>query len=505
MPILNSFVTWLITKRKYQIDFFRKYPVEVQNDTFSKLVKQARNTAFGKEHGFSSSLTWNQFAELVPVRDYPALKPYIDRAMTGEADVLWPGEVKWFAKSSGTTGDKSKFIPVTNDTLEDCHFRGGKDTLALWLSNYPDSRIFHGKSLVIGGSHQVSDINSESYFGDLSAVLLQNLPSYAHWLRTPDLSIALMNEWEEKLEKMAVNTINQNVTSLAGVPSWTLVLLKKILSQTGKDNIADVWPNLELFMHGGVNFGPYREQFRSIIRSDKMNYMETYNASEGFFGIQDDPCSRDLLLMLDYDIFYEFIPMDELGTGNEKPITLRDVELRKNYAMVITTSAGLWRYLIGDTIRFTSLKPVKFRITGRTRHFINAFGEELIIDNAEYALGKACQATGATITDYTAAPVYMGDGGGARHQWLIEFTQPPENPGFFSEILDNALKAVNSDYEAKRYKSIALHAPEIILVKQGSFYSWLRDKGKLGGQHKVPRLSNDRIIAEEVLKLQGTV
>ncbi len=502
MPILSSFVTWLVTKRKYQIDFFRKYPVEVQNDTLNNLINKSRHTLFGRDHGFNHGLTWEQFNNQVPVRDYPAIKPYIDRAMNGEADVIWPGEVKWFAKSSGTTGDKSKFIPVTSDNLEECHFRGGKDTLALWFANCPDSRLFHGKSLVVGGSHQVSDINNEAYFGDLSAVLLQNLPAYAHWLRTPDLSIALMNEWEEKLEKMAENTIRQNVTSLAGVPSWTLILLKKVLEQTGKDNIADVWPNLEVFMHGGVNFGPYREQFRSVIRSDSMKYMETYNASEGFFGIQDDPCSQDMLLMLDYGVFFEFIPMNELGMGNDKPVTLRDVETGRNYAMVISTSGGLWRYLIGDTIRFSSLTPVKFRITGRTRHFINAFGEELIIDNAEQALQKACQGSGAVITEYTAAPVYMGDGAGARHQWLVEFSKPPVNHEFFAELLDNALKAANSDYEAKRYKGIALHPPEIIPLKTGTFYIWLKEKGKLGGQHKVPRLSNDRVIADEILQIQ---
>jgi hypothetical protein len=424
-------------------------------------------------------------------------------AMSGKPDVLWPGEVRWFAKSSGTTGDKSKFIPVTKDNLEDCHFRGGKDTLALWMDNNPDSGIFLGKSLVVGGSLQVSDMNSEAYFGDLSAVLLQNMPSIAHWLRTPDLSIALMDEWEEKLEKMAEHTIRENVTSLAGVPSWTLILLKKVLEQTGKDNIADVWPNLEVFMHGGVNFTPYRDQYMSIIHSASMKYMETYNASEGFFGIQDDPDSSDMMLMLDYDIYFEFSPAEEIGTGNEKALPLRDVETNRNYAMVISTSSGLWRYLIGDTIRFSSLKPVKFKITGRTKHFINAFGEELIIDNAESALSKACQGTGAAITDYTAAPVYMSEGSSARHQWLIEFSKPPENPGFFTELLDNALKAVNSDYEAKRYRNIALLAPEVIILRNGTFYNWLKQKGKLGGQHKVPRLSNDRSIADEILEINN--
>ncbi|MFH0761979.1 MAG: GH3 auxin-responsive promoter family protein [Bacteroidota bacterium] len=503
MPILNSIISWFVTKRKYQIDFFRQYPVEVQDDTLKKLLRQAGNTVFGREHGFSSIASHADFASHVPVRDYPGLKPYIDLAMTGKPDVLWPGEVKWFAKSSGTTGDKSKYIPVTKDNLEECHFRGGKDTLAIWMGNNPDSGIFLGKSLVVGGSLQVSDMNSEAYFGDLSAVLLQNMPAIAHWLRTPDLSIALMDEWEEKLEKMAEHTIRENVTSLAGVPSWTLILLKKVLERTGKDNIADVWPGLEVFMHGGVNFTPYRDQYKSIIRSDSMKYMETYNASEGFFGIQDDPDSNDMLLMLDYDVYFEFIPAEEIGTGNEKALTLRDIEPNRNYAMVISTSGGLWRYLIGDTIRFSSLKPVKFRITGRTKHFINAFGEELIIDNAEFALSKACQGTGAAITDYTAAPVYMSEGSIARHQWLIEFSTPPENLGFFTELLDNGLKAANSDYEAKRYKNIALLAPEVVVLRNGIFYDWLKLKGKLGAQHKVPRLSNDRTIVNEVLEINN--
>jgi len=503
MPILNSIISWFVTKRKYQIDFFKKYPLEVQDDTLKQLIRLARHTVFGREHGFSAIGSQAEFARQVPVRDYAGIKPYIDLAMNGEPDILWPGEVKWFAKSSGTTGDRSKFIPITRDTLEDCHYRGGKDSITLWLANHPDSSIFLGKSLIVGGSLQVSDMNSEAFFGDLSAVLLQNLPAFAHWLRTPDLSIALMDEWEIKLEKMARHTSCENVTSLAGVPSWMLILLKKVLEETGKDNIADVWPHLEVFMHGGVNFTPYREQFKAIIRSDSMSYVETYNASEGFFGIQDDPETNDLLMMLDYGVYFEFIPVDEIGSGNGKAVTLRDVDTDTNYALVISTSAGLWRYLIGDTIRFTSLKPVKFRITGRTRHFINAFGEELIIDNAEYALNKACQGTGASITDYTAAPVYMSERTAARHQWLIEFSQPPDNLDFFTELLDNALKAVNSDYEAKRYKNIAIHAPEVIQLRKGAFYDWLKYKGKLGGQHKVPRLSNDRDIVAEVLEING--
>jgi len=502
MAILNSIISWFVTKRKYQIDFFKQYPVEVQNDMLAKLIKEGRNTAFGKDHDFHGIETYEQFAAQVPIRDYPAIKPYIDRAIHGEPDVLWPGETKWFAKSSGTTGDKSKFIPVTRDNIEDCHFQGGKDSLIFYFVNNPDNQLLSGKSLAIGGSYQVSDINSEVYFGDVSAVLLQNLPLYAHWIRTPELSVALMNEWEAKLEKMADITIRENVTSLAGVPSWTLVLLKKILEKTGKSTIIEVWPDLEVFMHGGVSFTPYRSQFEAIMGSGKVKFMETYNASEGFFGIQDDPADSNMLLMLDYGVFFEFIPFEELDSSNPKAYPLSEVEIGRNYAMVISTTGGLWRYLIGDTVMFSSLQPVKFKITGRTRHFINAFGEELIIDNAEYALLKACTATNAEITDYTAAPVFMADGEKARHQWLIEFNRPPENLEFFTELLDNALKAANSDYEAKRYKSLALHLPEVIVLKKGSFYEWLRMKDRLGGQHKVPRLSNDRKIADEILKIQ---
>ena len=503
MPLLNSIVSWFVTKRNYQIDFFRKYPVEVQNDVLTRLIRMGKNTAFGRDHHFQAIENYRQFADQVPVRDYPAIKPYIDRAMLGEPDVVWPGEVKWFAKSSGTTGDKSKFIPVTRDNIEECHFQGGKDTLICYFNNYPDNQLLPGKSLTIGGSHQVSDVNSEVYFGDVSAVLMQNLPVWAQWIRTPDLSVALMNEWEEKLQRIAETTCNQHVTSLAGVPSWTLVLLHKILEITGKKSIMEVWPGLEVFMHGGVSFTPYRNQFESVIGPGKIRYMETYNASEGFFGIQDDPSTSDMLLMLDYGVFFEFIPMEEAGSENARALTLDEVETGKNYAMVISTSGGLWRYLIGDTIRFSSLQPVKFRISGRTKHFINAFGEEVIIDNAELALKKACQGTNAEITEYTAAPVFMGEGEKARHQWLIEFRRPPENQDFFTELLDNALKSANSDYEAKRYKDLALHKPEVIPVKTGTFYEWLRMKGKLGGQNKVPRLSNDRTIAEEILRING--
>ncbi len=502
MPIINSLISWFITKRQYQIDFFRKYPIEVQEETLERILTKSKGTEFGLDHGIKDISSYNDFRNQIPIREYNELKPYIQKALDGQADILAPGEVKWFAKSSGTTSDKSKFIPVTREYMEDCHFRGGKDTIALYYSNYPDAHMFMGKGLVIGGSHQISNFNSDAFFGDLSAVLLQNMPTWGHIFRTPDLSIALMDEWEEKIEKMAQVTAQQNVTNFSGVPSWSLVLVNKILEITGKSNLKEVWPKLEVFFHGGVSFEPYREQFKKLI-PDPMVYMETYNASEGFFAIQDDPRHSDLLLMLDYGVFYEFIPSDQFESDSPLAIPLREVELGKNYAVVITTNGGLWRYKIGDTVKFTSLAPFKIKITGRTRHFINAFGEELIIDNAEKALKKACTNTGAEIREYTAAPVFMKEGKAGKHQWLIEFSVAPNSHEFFIESLDNALKATNSDYEAKRYKDIALHKPEVLVVKEGCFYQWMKQKGKLGGQHKVPRLANDRRFVDEVLVINA--
>lgn len=501
MPIINSILSWFITKRQYQIDFFRKFPVEVQNETLAKLLKFGTDTAFGEEHGFSSINSYTDFKNQVPVRDYDSFKVYIEKAMSGEDNVLFPGEVRWFAKSSGTTSEKSKFIPITRENMEECHFRGGKDAIVLYLGNNPESKLFKGKSLVIGGSHQISNYNSDSYFGDLSAVLLQNMPFWGHILRTPDLSIALMDEWEEKIEKMADATIKESVSNIAGVPSWTLVLMNRIMEKTGVNNIHEVWPKLELFMHGGVSFDPYKQQFKKIFPASSMKYMETYNASEGFFGLQDDPATDDMLLMLDYGVYYEFIPMEYWDSDDPKVLPIEDVEMGENYAIVISTSAGLWRYKIGDTVKFTSLKPYKIKITGRTKHFINAFGEEVIIDNADKALRKACQITGAEVAEYTAAPVFMKDGNSGKHQWLIEFSTPPDSLEYFTEILDNTLKANNSDYEAKRYKDIALHRPDVITVRNGIFYQWLKANNKLGGQHKVPRLSNNRKIIEEILEI----
>jgi len=503
MPILNSIISWLTVKRMSQIELFRKYPVNVQKEEFLKLIYAAADTWWGKTYDYQSIRTPEDFKQRVPLHTYETIKPYIERVQNGEKNVLWHSDIKWFAKSSGTTSDKSKFIPVSKEALDDCHYQGGKDVLAIYNTNYPNNQIFKGfgKGLIVGGSQQISNINDELYYGDLSAVLLDNLPFYVHLIRTPNLSIALMDEWEAKIEKMAYATIKENVTNISGVPSWTLVLIKRILEITGKDNLIDVWPNLELFIHGGVSFVPYREQYKKLIRSDKMNYMETYNASEGFFGIQDNPASDDMLLMLDLGMYYEFLPMEEFDTPDAKTLGLEEVEIGKNYALVISTNGGLWRYMIGDTITFTSKFPFKIKITGRTRHFINAFGEELIIDNAEKALSFACERTHASVLEYSAAPVFMTHESKGRHEWIIEFENEPNDFNHFVELLDSGLKAANSDYEAKRYKNMSLDVPLVHKAKKGLFYNWLKVKGKLGGQHKVPRLANHREYIDELLKL----
>jgi len=501
MQIINSIVTWLNFKRLYQIDLFKKFPFDAQREVIFNLVKRAKRTEFGEKYDFKSIDSIQQFQERVPVHTYEDYKLYIDRLLKGEQNVLWPSEIKWFAKSSGTTNDKSKFIPVSRETLEDTHFRGGKDILAIYASNYPETNLFKGKGLTLGGSHQINKINNESFYGDLSAILIENLPFWTYFIKTPSQEIALLSEWEEKMEKITDVTLKENVTSLAGVPSWMLVLIRYILEKTGKDNLLEIWPNLELFTHGGVSFDPYREQYQKLIPTEKMNYMETYNASEGFFAIQDRPEQNDMLLMLDYGIFYEFLPVDELEKPNPKILHIDDVEINKNYAIIITTNSGLWRYMIGDTVTFTSLYPHKIKISGRTKHFINAFGEEVIVDNAEKALTEASNQTGALIKDYTAAPIFMEEGKKGGHHWLIEFVKMPDDINKFRDILDLTLQKVNSDYEAKRYKDITLDKPELTVAKKNLFYNWLKAKGKIGGQNKVPRLANNRKYIDELLIL----
>lgn len=507
MEILNSILTWVMKKRIHQIELFMKYPHDVQQELFLKLLRTGERTEYGKKYGFSEIESRERFKSEVPIVAYEDLYPYIKRLMGGEQSILWPTETRWFAKSSGTTNAKSKFIPVSPEALDDCHFKGGKDLISIYVNNYPDSKLFTGKGLTIGGSQQINqfDKNSNSYYGDVSAVIIKNLPLWAQFVSTPSLEIALMEEWEEKIEKMAVATAKENVTSISGVPTWTVVLLQKILENENKSNILEVWPNLEVFVHGAVAFTPYQSLFKKLIPSPGMRYMETYNASEGFFGIQDSSDDKDLLLMLDYGIYYEFIPFDQIDDENPKTIGLDEVQIGKNYALVITTNAGLWRYKIGDTVKFTSLNPYRIRITGRTKHFINAFGEELIIENAETAIAKASDQTGAIVDNFTAGPRYLDAGQKGGHEWIIEFKEAPNDLSHFASCLDNELKVLNSDYEAKRHKNLALEMPLIHAVPKGTFYNWLKSKGKLGGQNKVPRLSNDRTYVEDILQRRELV
>jgi hypothetical protein len=501
MPLFTSIVNWLNFKRTTQIELIRKYPEQVQKECFTKLIDKSVDTEWGKLHKYDKILTVSDYQDLVPIQDYEDLKPWVDRIRAGENNLLWPGEIRWFAKSSGTTNDKSKFIPVSRDALEKCHFRGGKDVLAIYTNNYPDSKIFSGKGLTLGGSHKIDNHNNQSYYGDLSAILIENLPFWIEIIRTPSQEVALMDKWEEKLEKITKETIRENVTNLAGVPSWNLVMIKYILNYTGKRNLLEVWPNLELFMHGGVSFAPYREQFKKIIPSENMHYLESYNASEGFFAIQDDPFKEDMLLMLDYGIFYEFIPVEELNTKSFRALTIEQVKTGINYAIIISTNSGLWRYLIGDTVIFTSTYPHKIKITGRTKFFINVFGEEVIVDNAENAVKSACLKTGAEVTDYTVGPIFMSDSDKGGHEWMIEFNIAPKDIEEFGFYLDQALMSINSDYEAKRYKNITLDKPFIKVVPTGTFYKWMEQRGKIGGQNKVPRLFNSRKYLDDLYEL----
>ena len=503
MEVVNSFMTWIFKNRIGQIQNFMKNPIESQKQIFDELITAAKRTEFGKKYKFEKIGSYRDFAEQVPIHDYEQMKPYIEKTMRGTQNVIWPTDIEWFSKSSGTTGSRSKYIPVSQESLEECHFKGGKDMLSLYVNNYPESKLFTGKGLTIVGSLSKNPLNEESdaQVGDISAVITHNLPMWVQFARTPGLEIALMSEWEAKIEKIALESMDENVTSITGVPTWTIVLLQRVMELKGANNILEVWPNLEVFFHGAVAFGPYRNLFKELIPSDKMRYVETYNASEGFFGIQDQKNSEELLLMLDYGIFYEFIPIEELNNEKSKVISLSEVEVGKNYAILITTNGGLWRYKIGDTVKFTSTYPYRFKISGRTKHFINAFGEEVIVENAEKAVQSASEATDALISNFTAAPVYFGDSKSkGAHEWIIEFKKMPMDKEKFSQTLDKTLREINSDYDAKRYKDLALTAPKIHFVEEGVFEKWLGSKGKLGGQNKVPRLSNTREYLEDVLK-----
>ncbi|XRE42649.1 putative auxin-regulated protein [Tenacibaculum discolor] len=499
-PFINSIISWFLKKRKHQVELFLKYPIDVQNELLLKLVSAAKNTEFGKQQDFSSIKSYADFANSVPIQRYESIEPLIERCRKGEQNLFWPTPIRWFAKSSGTTNAKSKFIPVSDEAIEYCHFKAGKDMLCLYINNNENAKLFTGKGLRLGGSSAVYEDNN-TYFGDLSAIIIENMPFWADFSSAPRQETALMSEWETKMEAIINETIHENITSLVGVPSWMLVLLNRVLEKTGKDNILEVWPNLEVYFHGGINFNPYREQYKKLIPRDDFKYYETYNASEGFFAIQDRNDSDEMLLMLDYGIFYEFIPMSEYNGENSKAIPLSQVKKDINYAIIITTNGGLWRYLIGDTVKFTSTDPYRIKITGRTKHHINVFGEELIIENAEDALKVASDKTNCEIKEYTVGPIFMNGKENGAHEWIIEFKKAPENLTFFTEELDNALKNYNSDYEAKRYNNMTLAMPKIHLARKGLFYDWMKEKGKLGGQHKIPRLSNSRDFVEELLKL----
>lgn len=500
MKLFSSAISRIARMRYWRIESWMEHPIEVQQEVLYELLSHGQYTLFGMEHGYTREMDEQAFKAATPISEYNDLKPYIDRIIHGEENVLWNTPVTWFAKSSGTSGDKSKFIPITEESLEQCHYQAAKDVLTIYYNNFPESNLLTGKGLVIGGSHQVSQLNEEIFYGDLSAVLMQNTPFWGEWLRTPELSIALMDEWENKIEAIARSTIQEDVTSISGVPTWTLILFRRILEITGKKSMVEVWPNLELYMHGGVSFVPYQKRFEDII-GKKINYLDIYNASEGFFAAQSDIEEDGMLLFLQHGIYYEFMPVEEYHKPRPRTVGLQEVELGKNYALIISTNGGLWRYMPGDTVQFTSIFPFKIKVSGRIKSYINAFGEEVIVDNADQAIAEACRQTGAVVNEYTAAPVYFGDDSNGAHEWLIEFAIEPASLEKFTEVLDHKLQSINSDYEAKRYHSIALHLPEIHSVPTGTFARWMRSQGRFGGQNKVPRLSNERNYVEQIKTL----
>lgn len=504
MKLYNSIVSWIIKKRIHQIDLFINYPFEVQSELRTSLIDKAKNTEFGRKHGFKMIQSYDDFKNAIPLNHYEDLVDYITRMRSGEQNILWPSDIKWFAKSSGTTNDKSKYIPVSTESLEDCHYKGGKDLLSIYCNNYKAKNIFDGKSLMLGGTHQMSPLSNSMHEGDLSAIIMENLPFWVQLQRSPDMRIAKLSEWETKIDKMAEQAIQENISSMSGVPSWAQVFAKKVLEKTGKQNLNQVWPNFELYMHGGVSFEPYRKNFQTLF-PNSINYLETYNASEGFIGIQDQPNRKDLLLMLDYGIYYEFIPLEEYGKTDCITLELDQIECNIDYVLVLSTNAGLWRYIIGDTIRFTQTKPYRFIISGRTKQYINAFGEELMVHNAEQAMQQACKLSNCEVIDFTAAPMHLKDENHAYHEWLIEFRIMPKDINHFTYQLDNALKSINSDYEAKRYNNMILKMPVVHIAKHKLFFIWMKKLGKLGGQNKVPRLSNDRKYLDQLLKINTQI
>lgn len=503
MALSTSIINLFLAHRRSEIDYFRKHPFEVQQKQLDYLLERCARTSFGRERAVDKVRSIEQFQSTIEICDYEAFSHLIARTKAGEKGVIWPSEIKWFAKSSGTTDAKSKYIPVSDESLNDSHMQGPRDVLAIFAANYPDTEVFSGKTLTLGGSRRIEREGETVLTGDLSAILIDNTPIWAEWKRVPSTQTALIPDFEDKVRKICEEAVGQNVTSFAGVPSWNMVLMNKILEYTGKNNMLEVWPNMELFVHGGMNFKPYREQYRKIFPSPRMKYMETYNASEGFFAIGDDPTREDMLLMLDYNTYYEFLPMEHLG-DTTKVVPLEGVRCGVNYAMIISSSNGLWRYMIGDTVEFTSLSPHRIKITGRTKHFINAFGEEVVVDNAESAIRTACDATGAEIHEFSVAPIYMQERTKGAHQWIVEFRHEPQSLEHFTHELDVALQKLNSDYEAKRHNNTTLAAPRVTTVGSGTFHKWLQKQGKLGGQNKVPRLYNDRTYVEQLIAADTT-
>ena len=505
MGLISATTSFFLSRRVRAIEAAMLDPARTQEEVLENLLSSTSSTLFGKQHGLGDVHHYEDLAERVPIRTYEEMWPFIERVLYGERDVLWPGKTLLFSKSSGTTGQRSKFIPVTDEALKDCHYKGGKDLIALYLHNHPGTNVLDGKSLAVGGSIQPNphQPGGESFIGDVSALIMNWLPAWAQFMRTPSIEIAVMADWEEKIEKIATLASKEDVTSLSGVPTWMVLLMQRVLEMHNATDLREIWPNLECFLHGAVSFAPYRRMFNSFVKGAPLQFMETYNASEGFFGMQDSTQNADgeMALMLNYGVFYEFIPASEHRRTSEKAIPLWEVETGVNYAVVISTNSGLWRYALGDTIRFTSTAPYRFKISGRTKHFINAFGEEVVVENAEVALSDACEKTASVVRDFTVAPVYMGSGRNASHEWVIEFEREPENMSQFAYLLDEKLREVNSDYDAKRYRDLALHMPVVKPVLKGTFYRWLQSKGKLGGQHKVPRLSNSREFVDEILAI----
>ncbi len=500
MKLVNSVFKWYIKQHISKVRRYLEYPVEVQDIWFKSLLQKGKSTVWGEIHSYKDIKTKQDFKEQVPISTYEDLKPFIERMMMGEPDVLWPGVVKWFSKSSGTTSAKSKYIPVTDENLKECHLRGAHDVMSSWYVNN-DAKIFEGKNLVMGGSFHAYEHHKDTLIGDVSAIMIEHMPAYARFFNTPDIETTLMSNYEEKLERMVKVASKEDVTTMIGVPTWTLLLFQKILDYTGKKNLLEVWPNFEVYMHGGVSFTPYKQQFQELLPSSKVGYLNVYNASEGFFAAQleNEAKENEMSLLLDNGVYYEFLPVSEMGNPDARTVELEDVEIGQNYAIVVTTNAGLWRYMPGDTVKFTSVFPFKIQITGRTQHHINVFGEEVMVDNTDKAVSMTCSALKSVVKDYTVAPVFMENSQKGGHEWLIEFGKAPDNLEAFAELLDSNLQRVNSDYEAKRFKSLAIDRLKINPVPENTFYNWLKSKGKIGGQHKVPRLSNERVYLEEIL------